>query len=150
MKARMMLAAISAAALLSGCATVTRGTSQKYYILSEPSEANATLSTGQSCTTPCELKLKRKTEFDVTFTAPGYQSFTTHVESELSGGGGAAAAGNIIAGGIIGGIVDGTNGSLNDLNPNPLKVVLAADGAEGKGQVVAAEKPKKQKEARGK
>jgi hypothetical protein len=39
-----------------------------------------------------------------------------------------AAAGNIIAGGIIGGIVDGTNGSTNDLTPNPLVVTLKPNG----------------------
>ena len=42
---------------------------------------------------------------------------TATVASGVSAGGGAAMAGNVILGGIIGGIVDGTNGSMNDLGP---------------------------------
>ena len=42
----------------------------------------------------------------------------------MHGGGGAALAGNVLLGGIIGGVVDGTNGSLRDLKPNPIMVTL--------------------------
>jgi hypothetical protein len=33
-------------------------------------------------------------------------------------------AGNVLVGGIIGAVIDGTNGSMNELRPNPLKVDL--------------------------
>ena len=46
------------------------------------------------------------------------------VDSKLGCGGAVAGAGNIILGGVIGGIVDGTNGSMNNLTPNPLKITL--------------------------
>ena len=46
------------------------------------------------------------------------------VDSELHGGGAAAGAGNLLLGGVIGGLVDGSNGSLNSLSPNPLQVTL--------------------------
>ena len=49
------LAAVSM--LLPACATVTRGTSQKYAIESTPAQADVALSTGQTCVTPCKLKL---------------------------------------------------------------------------------------------
>jgi hypothetical protein len=47
----------------------------------------------------------------------------------LSGGGAAAGVGNVLAGGIIGGLVDGSNGSLNSLDPNPLYITLTPDGS---------------------
>jgi len=116
------LAAVSM--LLPACATVTRGTSQKYMIESAPAQAEVALSTGQKCITPCKLKLKRKHGFTATFNKPGYETMQAQVKSKFSGGGAAAGAGNILAGGVIGAVVDGTNGSMNNLTPNPLKVTL--------------------------
>lgn len=120
------LAAVSM--LLPACATVTRGTKQKYAIESTPAEAQVALSTGQTCVTPCKLKLKRKHGFTATFEKPGYQPLEAQVKSKFSGGGAAAGAGNIIAGGIIGAVVDGSNGSMNNLTPNPLQVTLVPVG----------------------
>jgi hypothetical protein len=39
-------------------------------------------------------------------------------------------AGNLLLGGIIGMAVDGTNGSMNDLTPNPMDVKLDAEVAD--------------------
>jgi len=117
-------AAVLAVSSLSACATVTRGTKQKFEISSVPPGADVELSTGVKCVTPCKLKLKRKTEFTARLTKEGYEPAEVAVQSKIRGGGVAGAAGNLLIGGIIGGIVDGTNGSMNDLTPNPLKVTL--------------------------
>jgi hypothetical protein len=109
---------------ISACATVTRGTKQAYVIESTPAGADVELSTGQKCKTPCALKLKRKHGFTVHMNKAGYEPIEAKVESGVSGGGGVAMAGNLILGGLIGGVVDGTNGSMNDLKPNPLSVIL--------------------------
>lgn len=109
---------------LSACATVTRGTSQKFNIVTTPTAAEVSLSTGQQCVSPCQLKLKRKPGFTAVVKKDGYQTQTLTVESKLGGGGAVAGAGNLILGGVIGGIVDGTNGSMNNLTPNPLVVTL--------------------------
>lgn len=119
-----------AALLLPGCATVTRGTKQKFVIESTPSEAQVALSTGATCVTPCKLKLKRKHGFDAKITKEGYEPAEVTVKSKFSGGGAVAGAGNVLIGGVIGGIVDGTNGSLNNLEPNPLVVKLVPLAAE--------------------
>jgi len=121
--------AAAAALLLPGCATVTRGTSQKFAIESIPPRADVALSTGQACVTPCRLKLKRKHGFTATFTKAGYETYRAEVKSKFSGGGAAATAGNVLIGGLIGAAVDGSSGALNNLTPNPLKVKLVESGA---------------------
>ncbi|ARS26728.1 PEGA domain-containing protein [Sphingomonas sp. KC8] len=124
MNASRLGVALAVALLLPACATVTRGTQQKYVITSQPEGAAVALTTGQTCVTPCKLKLKRKHDFTARFTKEGFEPAEAQVESKFSGGGGAAAAGNILIGGIIGGVVDGSNGSLNNLFPDKLDVVL--------------------------
>jgi PEGA domain len=121
----VMLGGLAAASvLLCGCATITRGTNQSFVVESSPSEANVKISTGQTCVTPCSLRMKRKSEFVVTVSKDGYQTQETHVHGVMKGGGGAALAGNAIFGGLIGAGVDASNGSLMNLKPNPLNVTL--------------------------
>jgi hypothetical protein len=85
---------------------------------------------------PCRLKLKRRPGFSATFTKEGYQAQTVKVDSELHGGGVAAGASNLLLGGVVGGLVDATNGSLNSLSPNSLQVTLvpASGGATAQAQ----------------
>ena len=124
MRISMIGGAIAACVLVSGCATVTRGTSQTFKIESTPTQAKVALSNGETCVTPCILKLKRRPGFTATFTKDGYETKTVKVDSEIKGGGVAAGAGNLLIGGVVGGLVDGSNGSLNSLTPNPLQVTL--------------------------
>ena len=110
---------------LGGCATVTRGTTTTISVVSEPPGASVKTSNGFACSpTPCGMKVPRKDGFDVTVSKDGFQPVTSHVRAVVSGGGGAGFAGNIVAGGLIGMAVDGSNGSMNDLVPNPVKVTL--------------------------
>jgi hypothetical protein len=113
-----------ACVLLSACATITRGTNQNFAIESSPSEASAKLSTGQTCVTPCTIRMKRKSEFVVTVSKDGYQTQEARVHGVVKGGGAAGGLGNVVFGGIIGAGVDASNGSMMNLTPNPLKVTL--------------------------
>lgn len=140
MKVSMRLCGVAIATLLlPACATVTRGTKEKFVIESSPSDADVALSTGITCKTPCRLKLKRKHAFTATFTKDGYETLEASVDSETKGGGIAAGAGNILVGGIVGGILDGSNGSMKDLTPNPLKVTLKPVAAAAMQDAVAAD-----------
>jgi len=114
----------AACVLLSACATITRGTNQNFVVESSPSEAQVKLSTGQTCVTPCTLRMKRKSEFVVTVAKDGYQTQETHVHGVVKGGGAAGVAGNVIFGGVIGAGIDASNGSMMNLKPNPLTVTL--------------------------
>ena len=93
----------AAGVLLSGCATITRG--------------------------PCTLRMKRKSEFAVTVSKEGYQTQEAHVHGIVKGGGAAGVAGNVLLGGLIGAAIDGSNGSMMNLKPNPLQVTLVPVGA---------------------
>lgn len=76
-------AAIVAAILLSGCATLAPST-ETFRIDSDPPGATATLSTGQICSTPCTLTLPRADGFFVTVEKEGYLSNRTVVRSSPS------------------------------------------------------------------
>lgn len=118
---------VAASLMLPACATVTRGTKETFNIITTPDAAAVSLSTGQTCLSPCKLKLKRKDEFNVTPKKAGYKDATAKVESKIKGGGVAGVAGNVLIGGIIGAAVDGSSGAMRDLTPNPLKLTLEAE-----------------------
>ena len=142
MRIGMIGGVLAVSTMLAGCATVTRGTRQNFKIQSTPTAAKVELSNGETCVTPCVLKLKRRPGFTATFTKDGYQAQTVKVDSELHGGGAAAGAGNLLLGGVIGGIVDGSNGSLNSLSPNPLQVTLVpVQGQTASGAVATVVSP---------
>lgn len=133
------LAALAAFGL-SGCATVINGTSQDYKIKTDPSGAKVTFNDGASCESPCKLSLKRRKDARADITRDGYKPTYVLVQSQLGG----AVAGNILLGGIVGGVVDSANGSTNHLYPSPLSVKLApVDSSEEaalldkKGKVIA-------------
>ena len=145
LKKFVLACGVAAAALsLSACATITRGSSQKFSVDTTPTQAAVKLSTGQTCVSPCQLNLKRKHGFTVTASKQGYENSSAIVDSRIRGGGVAGGAGNIIAGGLIGIAVDASSGAMNDLTPNPLHLnlkpvaVAAAPDAAPIGAVGAA------------
>lgn len=113
-----------AVASLGGCATVTRGTTNKVQIVSEPNGASARTSFGHQCTTPCTLSVSRKDEFSVVVSAPGYEEQRVDVKTQLAGTGAAGFAGNLVAGGVVGMVVDASTGATLEHSPNPVSVML--------------------------
>lgn len=82
--------------LSTGCATITRGTTEAWTIDSRPQGADVRLSTGQECATPCTLKLKRKESFTVVVSKAGYKTTNAQVISQVAGAGAAGMAGNVL------------------------------------------------------
>jgi hypothetical protein len=119
----LMTAAL--AANLAGCATVMNGTKTPYTTDSQPAGALVKFSNGTSCTTPCKPEFRRKDDLRADISMPGYKPTYILIQSKLGG----ASFGNILLGGGVGAIVDGSNGSSNRLYPNPLIVKLAAEGS---------------------
>lgn len=117
-------AAMACVMVTTGCATITRGTTEAWTVQTEPSGAAVTLSTGEECISPCTLKLKRKIPFTVTLLKQGYAKVTTDIVSQIAGAGAAGMAGNVLIGGIIGVGIDAASGATKELKPNPLIVTL--------------------------
>ena len=118
------VAALALVVLASGCATITRGTTEAFVIETQPVGAEAKLSNGLYCTTPCSLKVKRRGDFVVTLTKDGYETATASITSSVDSGGAAGMAGNVVLGGIIGAGVDAGTGAMHSHKPNPLVVEL--------------------------
>jgi PEGA domain len=118
---------------LAGCATVINGTSQDYQIRSDPDGARASVSgTGVTCTTPCEISLKRGEDQRIDIAHEGYQSEYVLVQSRTGG----AMAGNLLLGGLVGGVVDGATGASNHLYPRPLHLRLVANNTIGEAELL--------------
>lgn len=118
--------AASMALALGGCATVMNGTKVDYTSDTKPGGATVKFTDGSECTTPCKLEFKRKNDQRADITLPGYKPTYVLIQSKLGG----SSFGNILLGGGIGAVVDGTNGSSNRLYPRPLIVQLAPEGSD--------------------
>lgn len=125
MKKLLLGAAVLMSTGLGGCATVMNGTSQPVEFQSEPAGARVVLANQLTCETPCAFEMKRGSDSKVVFTRDGYQTAEVYIQSRTGG----SAFGNIIAGGIIGGVVDGSNGASNHLYPDPVFVRLVPVGS---------------------
>ena len=110
--------------VVSGCATITRGTTDQIQIHSNPPEAQARTSMGFSCVTPCTLQTSRKDEFSVLISNAGYHTVEVPVRTQVAGAGAAGFAGNIILGGVVGMAADAATGATLEHFPNPVTVTL--------------------------
>jgi len=138
-----VLVLAAAATSLGGCATVVNGTHTSYRAETMPKSAAVKFSNGATCTTPCTLKFRRKDHLRADISLAGYKPTYVLIQSKLGG----ATFGNVLMGGIVGGVVDASNGASNRLSPNPLIVKLAPEGSpggavllDGKGKVVSTVK----------
>jgi hypothetical protein len=119
-----LLVCVAAGLAVSGCATITRGTTDQVQIISDPSGADVRTSMGSTCITPCTLMVSRKDEFTVTFSKPGFVEENVPVKTQVAGSGAAGFAGNVLIGGIIGMGADAYTGATLEHVPNPVSVTL--------------------------
>lgn len=132
------LTLVGVALSLPACATITRGSSQEFTVESTPPGARVSTSNGFQCeATPCTFRMPRKDAFRATVSMNGYVTQEHQIASGISGGGAAGMAGNVIFGGVIGAVVDGSSGAMNDLTPNPLVVILRTPAEEAAWQADA-------------
>ncbi|WP_417468587.1 PEGA domain-containing protein [Maricaulis sp.] len=121
----LTVAAVAASFVLAGCGTITRGSNDTWVVETDPPGASVTTSNGFQCaSTPCALKMPRRSEFVATIERAGYETVTVNVTHQVSSAGGASMAGNVLVGGLIGAAVDAGTGSMNDLVPNPVHINL--------------------------
>ncbi|WP_299194806.1 hypothetical protein [uncultured Erythrobacter sp.] len=125
MKKQLTLLALVAGLSTGGCATVLNGTNIDYAADTDPTGADIVFLGGLNCTAPCEVELRRKDDTRIDITREGYEPVYVLVQSRLAG----STFGNVLAGGLIGGVVDAGNGASNRLYPRPLMVKLAPLGS---------------------
>lgn len=70
--------------LAGGCATLTRGESQKMMFESDPPGATVSID-GRDYTTPVEVELLRKAEHRITVSKPGHRSVVFDMKSQWDG-----------------------------------------------------------------
>jgi hypothetical protein len=83
--------------------------------------------------TPCVLQVKRVDKMTVTVVKPGYQpeAFTL-VPQAFAEGIGTSVGGNLlVAGGVVGLLVDGVSGAGLDKCPNPIRITLRQSQQSG-------------------
>jgi PEGA domain len=114
------IAACTAAALLTGCATIIKGTHQEIPVSTDPSNASVLVDGVRQGYTPTKLNLARKASYVVTLELEGHESESVTLKPSIGG----AVAGNIIAGGLIGWGVDAGTGAQYNLHPDTISVRL--------------------------
>ncbi|MFA6508834.1 MAG: hypothetical protein WCT14_22235 [Treponemataceae bacterium] len=121
---KKVLAIVSLVALLSGCATIVSGTKQKVKISSEPNRAQIviTAASGQEFYKggPTEIELPRNNAYTVEITMAGYQPQKVMITKGFN----AWFVGNLLCGGIPGGVVDLLTGAMWNLEPDTINLTL--------------------------
>ncbi len=123
-KVCLLSCALIHALVFTGCATVTRGTTETLMIQSTPSGADVRVSNGFTGRTPFTFTAPRKGDLIVTISLSGYESQEHILHSSVAGKGAAGVAGNALIGGVIGIGVDMATGAALSHKPNPLVVTL--------------------------
>lgn len=111
--------------MFTGCATITRGTTEAYNVTSVPSGALVSFSTGETCTTPCVLEKKRKEPFVVNIAKEGYEPIDIQVTTETCSDAASTTLANLaMIGSVIWCSLDALLGATQDLFPNPSVATL--------------------------
>ncbi|MGQ0537794.1 MAG: PEGA domain-containing protein, partial [Gemmatimonadaceae bacterium] len=113
-------AAAGALVVMSACATIVHGSKQAVTITSTPPSAAVTVDGVASGTTPVTLRLARKTAHVVRLQLAGYAPHEATLERGTSGW----VWGNLVFGGLIGVIIDASNGAMYKLSPAELSATL--------------------------
>lgn len=105
----------------SGCASIVKGTRQTVMVETNPPGATISIDrTHETSVSPAQLSLKRKNEYELKIEKAGYKTEYVQVDRHLSGW----FWGNLIFGGIIGIIVDLSNGAGYKLEPKEVTIEL--------------------------
>jgi len=105
--------------LLTGCATLINGPTQKIPVKSEPQDATVTVEES-STSTPATFTLDRNREYVLTITKEGYHTETIKIVQVVN----AAVAGNILGCTLLGMAIDTATGACWTLKPEEITVTL--------------------------
>ena len=123
-------AALALVALLPACATVVEGTSDTVTLSTTPAGATCTVDrdgerVAAVAATPGSVRIsKSRHDLNVTCTKEGHQPATAAASSRFTG----ATFGNVLAGGVVGVVVDAASGA-NNRYPSEVRLDLAENPA---------------------
>jgi hypothetical protein len=124
----LMFVSIAVLFLTSGCASIIHGKTERIGFTSEPSGAKLTVG-GYQTVTPSYLILERRGQQTAYFSMPGYETQAFPIKEGMSLW---FLLGNLGFGGIPGWIIDAINGSIGDLSPDNVHVVMVPkDSSQG-------------------
>lgn len=111
-----------------GCASIIHGSGQTVTFQSTPTGATVEVTDAMgfaygNCETPCSIELKRKREYKVLISKGGYSSAELVIQRKSDGW----IWGNLLFGGVIGLIVDFSNGAAYKLSPDELQATLTEE-----------------------
>jgi PEGA domain len=116
----LALALAGAAAILSGCATMVHGTTERVQLESSPAGAEVIIDDSRHVITPASVKLARGSPHHLVFRKSGYEDAKADLTSSLSGW----MLGNLVAGGLVGAMIDATNGAGHKLSSDSVNMTL--------------------------
>jgi len=122
-----VLGVLAACAMVGGCASVSRGTTETISVASTPSGAEAVISgldAPMTCITPCAVVAKRNADISMTIQKPGFEPQVVQLTKDIPATGAAGFAGNLLLGGLVGMGVDAATGAATDHKPDPVIVTL--------------------------
>jgi hypothetical protein len=137
--ARAIAAGATLASLTAGCATITTGKDQKLSFDTDPAGADCTLTQSgveiDRFRTPKALSVRRaNSPLIVACSKPGYHQTRALIASTISDG----AWGNLVVGGLIGVMIDQSNGAaFRYYDPPKLPMVAAGDAPPASSTEVA-------------
>ena len=111
---------VATAAVVQGCATLIKGSSQSIPVSSDPPAADILLDGKLVGQTPRTLALKRDSNYLITIQKTGFEQQSVPVVKDIGG----AVWGNVLAGGLIGWGVDAATGAQYNLLPASVSVKL--------------------------
>ncbi len=128
---------VIAAMALPSCCSIIHGTEQNVDFTSQPSGASITIDGTDYGVTPKTITLRRKgrlkteakpkIEYAVKIQMDGYYPYDIKLKREMDGW----FLGNILLGGVIGIIIDASNGSMYKLTPNQVIAQMAKNTSTG-------------------
>lgn len=124
MKTKLIISFVIMPFILASCATIIDGANQSIDVTSDP-EANVEIVGDDGITefegnTPATVELPREKSYTVTIKAENYKAEKVKINQSFNNW----MLGNIICGGIPGGVVDAITGAMWELKPHQISVSL--------------------------
>jgi len=118
------LAAVILLGTAAGCAAIIHGSLQEMAVRSTPPGATVTLDGASVGTAPVTTSLSRKKEHVVHLELQGYKPMDVQLNKKIDGW----FWGNLLLGGLVGMIIDGSTGAMYKLSPEQVEAALQQSG----------------------